>query len=1519
MTDPESYEPGENDIAVVGLACRFPGAADRNAYWDNLQNGVASVTELSDEALLAAGVPRAAFESPDYVRKAAILPDIDRFDAAFFGITPGEAEHMDPQHRLFLETAWHALEHAGVDPDRAEGPIGLFAGAAMNTYGRLQADGGMLDLTRFYAHALGNDKDFLPTRTAYKLNLKGPALCVQTACSTSLTAVHLACQSLLAGESDLALAGGVALMVPQTVGYHYQPGMILAKDGVCRPFDAAASGIIGGNGVGVVALMRVQDARDQGKPMYAVVKGIAVNNDGAAKVGFTAPAVEGQARVIDEALAMADVDPDSIGLIEAHGTATPLGDPIEVAALTKVFRAQTDRVGYCALGSVKSNFGHLNTAAGIAGFIKAVLALHHRTLPPSLHFETPNPKLNLATSPFFVNTRKQAWHTAAGKPRRAGVSSFGIGGTNVHAVLEEASKPRPSTAAGGPYLLPLSAHDPAALTALAATTAAALDHPACDLSAAAQTLSLGRKPMAHRTFAVAASGPDAALRLRAAVPTHTDAHQGEIAFLLPGQGAQMPGMARDLNEFPVFRETLARTLAAARPHLDTDLAPLLFCARDDAEAVASLRQTRLAQPALFAIGVAMAAQWRAWGVEPTLLLGHSLGEYTAACLAEVFSLEDGMGLVCERARLMQNMPPGAMLAVPLAEIDVAAHLGAGIELAAVNGPKSAVLTGEPAALTTLQQQLQARGLNAVKLHTSHAFHSHHTEALRAPFAAALSKVTLKPPRLPMMCNLTGKRLSDSEAVSPDYWLTQMRKPVRFNDCLRTLLSTPRCLLLEIGPGATLAGLAQNHPRFGTGHTALATMPHAKSQTDGTTFVLESLGKTWCAGVDLNWEALHGDQPRRTLALPAYPFQRKRFWWPQGSPAPSTETTTQTTPSYDLFAPTWTKLIEPPQANAKPGLWWLVTNGRRRAPRFLEDAEADGHRIVLFSQGDGFQKIATDRFAVNLAAAGAQDALLATMAQIGTPEQIVFCSDLDLGAEQDPTDPNHGPMDGALKVYENMAELLRSVTNLPKTEHGHPTQITLLTRGLENVTGREPLFPHQAPLIGLLRVAVQEVPDLKVRFLDLDPEDDRGELLYELLKSQSPARHLAQRGQTFWARTIQPAPPRPQTPFRAEPGLYLITGGTGGVGAALAEVLAGPGVTLLLTGRTALPGLDGTTQADADSDDPTARALAAVKRLRDAGAEVVTAQADVTDRAAMTQLIEAWERRGRRVRGVIHAAGGARVQTIAAGNSGNWAREPKIAGTLVLGELFARRPLDWMVLCSSMAAELGGIGLADYAAANAFLDAFAEWRDSRFAGRTMSINWDGWHNTGQSRTAPGTPVGMPPQRGQALFAGLLQKPLTRVWVTTTDIEQRRNRAAAGLTRDPDETPAPSAKRGSHPRPPLANPYVAARNPLETLLADTWAAQLGLEQVGIHDNFFDLGASSFLAVQVHAALRGPLQKLPTPPKTLRVSDFFEYPTIAQLAANITPAETPAPTAANKRDRGARQRQAMARDNARRTRKS
>jgi acyl transferase domain-containing protein len=923
-------------IAIVGMSGRFPGSTDLDTFWDNLKSGTSSIVELSDEQLNIGPAERARLAgNPNYVRRAASVADADLFDAAFFGIYPNEAHVMDPQHRLFLECCWEAFEDSGYEPTTYPGPVGVFAGCYMNTYLLNSLEdhpafiGAMAD--SFHGgelkNELGNDKDYMATRVSFKLNLRGPSLTIQTACSSSLVSVTQACMNLASYQCDLALAGGATIRFPQNRGYLYEPDGMVSPVGRCCTFDASASGTIFGDGIAVVLLKRLADAVADGDNIYAVIKGWGINNDGASKVGYTAPSVEGQMEAVALAQALAGVDPRTITYVEAHGTGTPLGDPIEIDALTRAFRLGTDARQFCAIGSLKTNIGHLDVAAGVAGMIKTSLALTHRQIPPSLNFETPNPNIDFAQSPFYVNTRLTDWVPAEGAPRRAGLSSFGVGGTNAHVVLEEAPAITADPSRQPFHLIALSARSPAALDAQTDRLARHLArHTELDLADVAYTLQRGRQVFNYSRTLVAASREEAVALLGTPDPQRVfTAHQirrpSPVAFMFPGQGAQHVGMGRDLYlHSPIFREAIDRCADLLRPHLGVDLRAFLYPEPDQEDAArARINDTRIAQTGIFAVSYALAQYGMAAGLRPEVMIGHSVGEFVAACLAGVFSLEDALALVATRGALMQDLPAGSMLAVRLPVDEVRALMPDELEIAAINSPLLCVVSGPTLSVQAFEKRLEEREISVRPLHTSHAFHSAMMDPAVPAFRESVRRVALHPPRIRLISTVTGEPLSVETATDPEYWATHLRRTVNFAGAVRALAADPGLVLLEVGPGQTLGTLARQHPERNEKQAIYSFLPHVQQETSAFAHALGVLGRLWQSGVEVDWSALYPDERRRRVHLPTYPFERRRFWYDQIPASEGSKSVTNT------------------QENTPPGAPLLANGHSSPTPAVFDDS------------------------------------------------------------------------------------------------------------------------------------------------------------------------------------------------------------------------------------------------------------------------------------------------------------------------------------------------------------------------------------------------------------------------------------------------------------------------------------------------------------------------------------------------------------------------------------------------------
>jgi amino acid adenylation domain-containing protein len=1534
-------------IAIIGMTGRFPGAPSLDAFGQNLREGVESISFFSAEELIAAGFAAELVERPDYVRAKGVLDRVAWFDAAFFGFTPREAAWMDPQHRIFLECTWEALENAGYDSETYAGRIGVFAGVSPNTYllanlysPELFAQGGLQTL-------IGNHGDSLTTRVSYKLNLLGLSVNVQTACSTSLVAVSLGCESLLNGQCDMVLAGGVSISVPVQAGYVYEAGGIASPDGHCRAFDAQARGTVGGDGVGVVVLKRLADALRDGDSIRAVIKGWALNNDGALKVGYTAPGVDGQRQVIAAALARAGVAPDTIGYVEAHGTGTPLGDPIEVAALTQAFRASTQRSGFCALGSVKTNIGHLDAAAGVAGLLKTVLALQTKQLPPSLHYAAPNPQIDFANSPFYVNAALAEW-PASGTPRRAGVSSFGIGGTNAHVVLEEAPAPAPSGDARAWQLLVLSAKTASALDAQLAQLASYLQqHHDANLADVAYTLQVGRRGFEQRLALVCRDRAEALALLESLPPDRTWSgvigRERAVVFMFPGQGAQFAGMGWELYQAePVFRAAFDRCCELFRPHLGRDLREMLYSrdegrtTKDESEPssfvprpssdAASLDQTQYTQPALFAVEYALAQLWMSWGVRPQAMLGHSLGEYVAACLAGVFDLEDAVALVAARGRLMQSLPAGAMLAVPMGEAELRPLLGPGLSLAAINAPELCVISGPVETVAAFHEQLVARGSQGWRLATSHAFHSAMLEPIMETFAAQVARVALRPPQIPFVSNVTGDWITPDEATDPAYWVRHLRQPVQFARGLQTMQEEPDRLLLEVGPGRTLRRFAQAQ---GDAQNVFTSLQSAAEPASEQAFMLAALGQLWVAGALLDWQHLHTNERRRRLPLPSYPFERQRYWVEPHQPPGALDdapTLSGKRPNLAdwLYLPTWRQSL-PPAPVAQAALaeqhegWIVFADASVFSAQLVARLEQAGQAVIVVRAGERFAQLSERAYQLNPDCPQDYVALLHGLRAQPVPQKIAHLWSLT---------PQHARSDDAFFVQcqrTGYYSLLYLAQALEQAQMTQPIQIEVVTNDAAGVTGGEAVRPAKTLLLGPCKVIPQEYLNVSLHCLDVVvPLAKRrmAALIDQLLaefQSSSTDRLIAYRGAQRWVQSFEPlvqADAASGQARRLRPGgVYMITGGFGNVGLQLAEYLARSyQARLVLLGRSPFPARAEWAGwlARHDESDGVSERIRRVQACEALGAEVLVVVADVADEAQLRATLKQTLARFGTLNGVLHTAAARRgpeslqpITTITRAAS-EAQFQAKVRGTAVLAKVLRGRQLDFCMLFSSNAAILGGLGFAAYAAANLYLDAFAAEAQRNGAGYWLSVNWDGW--PADAAAMPAMPMHtslehytMTRAEAVAALERALALPASQVIIATGDLPAR---LAVWIRREPLGRAAGATQAGQaapvHPRPDVGA-YVAPRDEIERKLAAIWEDLLGIERAGVEDNFFALGGHSLLALQLISQVRTAFQI------ELAIATFFEVPTIAGLAqsvsarrADATPPTEAAPRAITRRNR-------------------
>jgi acyl transferase domain-containing protein/SAM-dependent methyltransferase len=1462
---------------------RFPGADTLDSFWNNLSRGVESIATLSEEDMRACGVAPDLWRLPGYVRASPVLERVDEFDAEFFGFSARDAALTDPQHRLFLETSWEALEDAGYDPSAFPGSIGVFGGCEQSTYQyQLFLNRDTLGYLDGMQLMVTNDKDHLCMQVSYRLNLRGPSVVVQTTCSTSLVAISMACDALHAGRCDMALAGGVTVRVPQRGGYFYTPGSILSPDGHCRPFDAEAQGTIVGSGVGLVVLKPLSAALADGDNVRAVILGVGLNNDGSDKAGYTAPGTPGQASAVRSALAAAGISPATIGYVEAHGTGTIIGDPIELSALTDVYREHTRERGFCAIGSVKSNFGHLSCAAGVAGLIKTALVLENGAIPPTVHYRQPNPAIDFLSSPFFVTQHLHPWQRN-GHPRRAGVSSFGVGGTNAHLVVEEAPAVDSPTERRPYQLLTISARSADALDRASGQLADHLeDHPRLDLADVAFTQHVGRRPFRYRRSLVVGSddpaGAIAGLRDPAqAISAVADAAR-PIVFTFPGQGSQYPGMAAELYESePVVRRSIDHCAKVLKSHVGIDLRGLLFPSqRKRAEAADRLLNTEWAQPAIFTVEYATAQLLRSWGVTPSAMIGHSVGEFVAATLAGVMSLDDALFLIARRGQLIGSMPRGSMLTV-MAQVEaVERFLDGGVSLAAVNAPGFTVLSGPSEAIARVEATLTEKKFATRRLHTSHAFHSSMMDPILAEFEKCVASIRLRKPSIPFVSTLSG-RWADATVTKPVYWSKQLRSAVRFADAVRAVSSddspvgaTP--LFLEVGPGralTTFAGITlgkKGDPRT----TCVASLPGADDGRSAGQAAFGMLGTLWANGVAIDWKGFHGTERRRRVPLPTYPFERRSYWI---GPKPDGARHELRDPKSWFYRPAWQATpLKQDAADLSQSRILVLDEGTGVAAGVADALKKRGGLPILVRRAKDFARLADDLFTIDPAQSDHFARLCGEVCQGDDPlAGLIDCWNAE--------PPGNTDLDTAATI--SCLAPMRFAQALSGQTTRRPLPVLLVASGTAKIDPGDPMDPARAFGLGVAKVIPQEHPGLRLAHIDVDATAGVGAQLLDELAAGALEPAVALRDGVRHVEVYEQTPIEAVGVPEAMPPqpVVFVTGGLGHIGLSLAEqMFTRLHARVVLLGRGALPEpAQWAERADDTNLPPDRRAvLGRLARMREDRDEILVVNADLNRPEQVKAAIDAAIARFGTIDVVVHGAGRVDADAFASvAETGPAVIEahlsPKLRGMLYLIEAMkGREPRRW-ILHGSISSVLGGLGLGAYAGANAVLDAYAVAGGERW----LSIGWDAWDNALEA-AKEGMPTPVYPAEGAEAFMRLLGFEIgPRGLVVVNDLNERLSN---WVRRGDGAAQSKHAGAMRHPRPNLSTPFVEPNTDTERGLAVIWAEQLGLESVGVHDRFLDLGGHSLLAVQVCSEIRDTFQV------ELPVLRLFQAPTVRQLAEII-----------------------------------
>jgi amino acid adenylation domain-containing protein len=1464
------------EIAIIGMSGRFPGADDIKAFWENLKGGVESIRQLSDEELLAEGEDKTTISHPDYVKAASFLDNKEYFDSAFFGFRPEEARLMDPQIRIFLETCWSALEDGGYNPENNQEKIGLFAGGHANlnweNYSILANQEQLVD---GYSASQLRQISYLCSRVSYLLNLQGPSVYLNTACSTSLVAVQRASMSLLLNECKMALAGGIRINNYSRKGYKYQEGMINSRDGHCRAFDADSSGTVGGEGVGVVLLKKLKDAIQDGDTIHAVIKGSAVNNDGSDKMSFTAPSVEGQYKTIAKAMKMAKVAPETIGYVETHGTGTSLGDPIEVEALKMAF-GNSDQP-YCGLGAVKTNIGHLDAAAGITGLIKAVLTLKHRQLPPTLHFRKPNPEISFDKSPFYVNATLKPWEKN-GHPLRAGVSSFGIGGTNAHVILEEAPAVK-ETGAGRPWqLLTISAKTRSALEANWQQLKHFLsDNTDLKLADIGFTLQKHRAGFKYRK-AILLNDNNQLINEIESVNSIKETAEKTVAgkcirvFMFSGQGTQYVDMCRDLyRQEPYFKEQLDGCLAQAAQFSGKDLRHVIFSAEGQAPSKA-IHETENTQPALFMIEYALAKLLMHWGIHPDKMIGHSIGEYVAACLSGLFTLEDALKLVVKRGELMQQAPEGDMLSVSISRQELLPLLeGEELSLAVVNSSELCAVSGTEAATRAFQQKLEAKGIQSRTITTSHAFHSHMMEPILDQFKEEVSQVSMGEITIPFISNLTARPVTQQQVSDPQYWVDQLRQTVNFAEGVETLLQEEQATFIEIGPGRSLSTFVRSNKKRTKRHQVInLTRPRGEAQNDQAC-LLAGLGKIWETGLEPDWHTFYENEIRRKVNLPTYAFDKLKypvivdaFKMVSEMMADNAMSKNKDLDSW-FYQPVW-KIAPPVKApvTTEKITTLICSDSLGVADQLQAKLESEGGVTVAVKAGERFSRQSPVFFTLNTESIADFEELWSALKAGGNlPQRVIYT----WGMQED-----HSSEVSEEELNKGFYQLFELVKSWQKYDSIRGKVLTVLSKDLYHLPGQQAHgTASQAMAPALLKVLSQEFPTLTTSHIDLSAKDLNVERLLNEIQQPEIGETVALRGawrfvQHFDA-VVHPKADTNTGSFH-EGGTYLITGGLGSLGINLSRyLLSAYKARLILIGRTELTAENQETEiATSKTDQPLVDKLEAFKSLEKLDGAVAYFACDITDKSQLASVVEKAEARFGKIQGAIHAAGANRGATTAFSDLDKTVFEnqftAKVQGLQSLKAVLGHKELDFCILTSSLSVVLGGLGFGAYAPANAFMDAYVRyWQAQGQLNNWLSVNLDGL----DFGTSPGNHISA--QELPPLFEKLLQlRQLPQVVVSTTSLQKR----LANWIRQ-EQTQSGAEAAGVQAAEELTG------STTEALIA-LWEAFFGKTDLEASDDFFEIGGDSLKALtmigRIHKAFHVEVS----------VKDFFEKPVLSVLAEHI-----------------------------------
>jgi polyketide synthase PksJ len=1481
------------EIAVIGMASRFPKSKDIQQFWNNLIAGNECITIDKVE------------DGSGLIKAKGILEDNECFDFDFFNYSPNEAELLDPQIRVLHECTWEALEDAGYNPFTYGGLIGNFVGASTNPTS---------DLNRFlhdkngchelWSNLLYSDKDFISTRISHKLNLRGPSLTLDTACSTSLTAIDVACQGLLTGKCDMAVAGGISITYHDENGYVYKDGFISSPDGHCRAFDEDAKGTVTGNGVGVVILKRLEDALKDGDKIDAIILGSAVNNDGVTKQGYTAPSREGQVGVIRSAHQMASISSETISYIEAHGTATQVGDPIEIDALKIAFN--TNKKNYCAIGSVKTNLGHLDAAAGVAGFIKAVLVLKNKQIPPTLHFKKPNSKFDLSNSPFYINSEPIKWGDSP-LLRRAGVSSFGIGGTNVHVVLEEAPKVSHDASVRSDVFL-LSARVVDQLLEVKNNFETYIDSAAIDALAfndVAHTLRTGRKHFKYKIAIQASSINDLKEKLKKYHVIEKRTHSravGKTVFMFSGQGSQYLNMTKELyQQNTYYREQLDHCITILNTIYNRDIKSILF--HDGDNGPTEINNTLYTQPFLVAVEYAMAKLLMQCGVQPDIVIGHSVGEYTAACIAGIFSLDDMLTIVSKRAAFMGDLEKGSMLAVNIEKDKLLNVLPDDVTLAAENSNKQMVISGSFTSIAGVREILQQQQWAHSELHTSHAFHSRMMLPIAEALEKEIAKMTLHPPSVCYISNVTGKEVSYEEINKPSYWSDQMTNTVLFKECILSAVRAGATQFMEVGPGIALQTFVK---AIDNDVETTGFVRHAKEAVNDVAYFLEKLASLWERGNKIDWNEVFQKQPRRKVSLPTYPFIKNQIPVRRIDFNTITEhgnfQKTSGDDTLKYYAPIWTQSVmsKNTQDNVSVSVLMLSFDVNKDAS-LIEGIRRSYPESMLIELGSHFCENSTDHLTIDAINEEGYEKVLLQLMKRGHDEIKIILFD------NQPEELLNGTPLAALQAFSFLIKSLTASTGFKKKN------IYAITFNLQNVLNEAVADAYSSTLLGALKVVSCEHNEINCTSIDIDRNELLNEnlLVVDKLNSEIAVTPsdivVAYRKNIRWVQDFQEIVPHVNTTKLEQSGVYVITGGVGGMACTIAAYLLEKyAAHVVLIGRSNfLRNADWSSTEWVDALDvkyqPGVKNL--IAKCQASKGSLISFQANVSELESVRDVFEQVTSTRKSIDGIFHTAGVIDYGGVMQRRSFDSLREvmlPKVQGTDNLIKCIEARGVKpgFLLLFSSN----GNIfyaykyGQAGYNAANEYMDAISSVRRSANTD-IKAINWNDWYDVGMTVDSLNNKFdnisnddfrakiddGIMPEEGMAVIENILNSSLRRVVISKKDVKKeianmnyllQNNKSAlwSGLLEHS------SLGGRAYKRPALETLYQSPRTVVEEQIIEELAKYLKYESIGVYDNFFELGLTSLDLVQISTRLSERLKS------DINVTTLFTYPTVDLLTGKL-----------------------------------